>query len=116
MTTFDIPEILDLTHQYIDALHDRSAQYFGKHYPNVEPPAFGFEVGTRFIRIYRESGTSRSVHAFLDRTTGDVLKPGGWNGPQRTKKGLAVRFNLSDPESRALCFSRIDPSGSYLYK
>lgn len=116
MNALDLPNILDLTHEYIDALHDRCAEYYSSHYPSLEPPAFGFEVGTRFIRIYQESRAQRHVHAFLDRTTGDVLKPGGWNGPQRTKKGLAVRFNLADPASRALCFNRIDPSGSYLYK
>lgn len=116
MNALDVPNILDLTHEYIDALHDRCKEFYERQYPNLQAPAFGFEVGTRFIRIYQESGNSRSVHAFLDRSTGDVLKPGGWKGPQRTKNGLAVRFNLTDPESRALCFTRIDPYGSYLYK
>lgn len=105
MTTFDLDNIDTLLHEYIDALNDRSE---GKY-------DFGFEIGSKYIRIYQESGSQRSVHAFLDRATGDVIKPAGWKAPQRGKDGLAVRYRLADPRDKQHCFDSIDPHGSYLY-
>lgn len=115
MTALDLDNIDTLLHEYIDALNERCGEYFAHHYPNIEPPAFGFEIGSKFIRIYQESGSHRSVHAFLDRATGDVIKPAGWKAPQRDKDGLAVRYRLADPLDKKRCFDSIDPYGSYLY-
>jgi hypothetical protein len=112
---FDAINIDQLLHEYLDALHDRCAEHYADKYPNLTPPAFGYEVGNKYIRVYQESGNSRHVHAFLDRSTGDVIKAGGWKAPQRGKNGLAVRYRLADPASKARCFASIDPYGSYLY-
>jgi hypothetical protein len=44
--------------------------------------------GRKFIRIVREDVRSgqRSVHCFVDATTGDILKDGGWKAPQPNGK------------------------------
>ena len=55
-----------------------------------------------------------SAFAFVDRRTGDLIKPGGWAKPQRDKNGLVVRFNLE--RSFELAVDAADPYGSFLYK
>ena len=51
-----------------------------------------------------------SVNAFVDRNTGDVYKPAGYNKPAKH-----VRYNLLDERSRAECLGRADWAGGYLY-
>ena len=49
---------------------------------------------------YREG----SVHAFVDKNTGEVYKPASYNSPH-TKH---VRYNLLDENSRAECLLKAD--------
>jgi hypothetical protein len=53
---------------------------------------------------------SRSVHAFVDKKTGDVFKPASFKAPAKI-----VRYNLLRIESREQCFERADWAGGYLY-
>ena len=52
-----------------------------------------------------------SVHAFVDKNTGEVYKPASYNAPH-TKH---VRYNLLDEDSRVECLHRADWAGGYLY-
>ena len=52
-----------------------------------------------------------SVHAFVDKNTGEVYKPASYNSPH-TKH---VRYNLLDADSRAECLLKADWAGGYLY-
>jgi hypothetical protein len=71
---------------------------------------FFTEVGRKYIKIVHRMGTSRSVHAFVDKTTGDVYKPASWKAPAKH-----VRYNLVDDNSREECLKRCDWAGGYLY-
>ena len=51
-----------------------------------------------------------SVHAFVEKTTGDVYKPAGWAKPAQH-----VRYNLLERSSREDCLLRADWAGGYLY-
>ena len=55
-------------------------------------------------------GPSRSVHAFVDKKTGEVYKPASFKAPAKI-----VRFNLLNIASREQCFARADWAGGYLY-
>ena len=55
---------------------------------------------------YRDGG----VHAFVDKKTGDVVKPAGWQGPAKY-----ARYNLLDETSYQIALSRADWAGGYLY-
>ena len=55
---------------------------------------------------YRDGG----VHAFVDKKTGDVFKPAGWQGPAKY-----ARYNLLDETSYQKALSRADWAGGYLY-
>lgn len=50
---------------------------------------FSCDIGRKFIRIWGERlGTdNRSAWAFIDRETGDVLKPATWRAPAKHARG-----------------------------
>lgn len=68
--------------------------------------------GRKFTRVVMtvEGGGQRSVHAFVDNATGDVLMPAGWKGPAK-----GARFNLLDADSFASLLERCEFAGGYLY-
>ena len=73
-------------------------------------PVVEVEVGRKYFKLVTvNSERSRSVHSFVDRVTGDVLKAAGWSAPAK-----GVRFNLVTGMNELLAV--VDPYGSYLYK
>jgi hypothetical protein len=67
--------------------------------------------------VYDYSEGSGSVHAFINRNTGDLIKPGSWKAPAPSKthpSGLAVRFNLATDEGYAEAIARCTSYG-FLY-
>ena len=73
---------------------------------------FYTETGRKYIKIiHRMRGNgSQSVHAFIDKNTGDVYKPASWKAPAKI-----VRYNLVNDNSREECLKRCDWAGGYLY-
>lgn len=69
--------------------------------------SFTVMAGRKYDRIVQETqtGEHRRVHAFVERTTGNVFKAAGWPAPAK-----GVRF--TDVETAAL---NADLHGSYLY-
>lgn len=70
---------------------------------------FEIEEGRKYYKIVMVSN-QRSVHAFIDKKTGDVYKPASWKSPAKY-----VRYNLLDSDSCDQCLKRADWSGGYLY-
>lgn len=85
---------------------------------------FEVEAGKKFDRIVQfqtwERDTvnnhkpQRSVHAFVERATGDLIKAAGWKAPAKIKTGWATKFNLNTEFEKAL--AEADPYGGYLYQ
>jgi hypothetical protein len=72
-------------------------------------PTVEVEVGRKYFKLVTvHSERSRSVHSFVDRVTGDVLKAAGWAAPAK-----GARFNLATGMNELL--AAVDPYGSYLY-
>lgn len=72
---------------------------------------FTIETARKYHKVIMTTGGgSRSIHAFVDRKTGDVLKAASWKAPAK-----GVRFNMLNPVSREEMYRRADWSGSYLY-
>ena len=72
---------------------------------------FYIESGRKYHKIIMETDSgSRSVHAFVDKKTGEVYKPASFKAPAKI-----VRYNLLSIESREQCFARADWAGGYLY-
>ena len=72
---------------------------------------FYIESGRKYHKLIMETGAgSRSVHAFVDKKSGDVYKAASFKAPAKH-----VRFNLLSITSREECFARADWAGGYLY-
>jgi hypothetical protein len=71
---------------------------------------FEIEEGRKYYKVIMIANGSASVHAFVDKKTGEVYKSASWKAPAK-----GVRFNLLDDKSREMCYSTADWAGSYLY-
>ena len=71
---------------------------------------FYIEEGRKYHKIVMDTGNQLSVHAFVDKKTGEVYKPASFKSPAKI-----VRYNLLNIESREKCFERADWAGGYLY-
>ena len=80
---------------------------------------FYAEKGRRFDKIVmeRKNGTQRGVHAFVERTTGNLIKAATFKAPQKNSDGtFAVRYNLSTDDGYEEALDAATWSGGYLYK
>ena len=69
------------------------------------------ESGRKYHKIIMiDSGDSRSVHAFVDRKTGEVYKSASWKSPAK-----GVRYDLRIIEQREWLLQHADWASSYLY-
>ena len=68
-------------------------------------------VGPKYIKIHdTENGQKRSIHAFIDKQTGDLFKPAGVNAPAK-----GVRGNVTDKDFMSRLKNRFDTHGGHLY-
>ncbi len=79
---------------------------------NTSDYKFYIESGRKYHKLIMETGSgSRSVHAFVDRKSGEVFKPASFKAPAKH-----VRFNLLLIKDREWLLENADWAGSYLYK
>ena len=79
--------------------------------------SFYIVEGRKYLRIETETNVNhdgsvkqKSIHAFVNKYTGEVYKPATWKSPAKH-----VRYNLMDKQSREQCYRNADWAGSYLY-
>ena len=70
---------------------------------------FVCESGRKYYKIVMVNN-QRSVHAFVDKKTGQVYKPAGWKSPAKH-----VRFDLRLIKDREFLKENADWAGGYLY-
>ena len=71
------------------------------------------ESGTKYHKIIMIDNSvrkNRSIHAFIDKKTGEVYKPATWKSPAKH-----VRYDLRLIKDREWLFENADWAGSYLY-
>ena len=100
-----------------DALEDNFKSRNKGKVGGYDAPVYKFviESGRKYHKIVMEVPNdnrppSRSVHAFVDRTTGDVYKPASFKAPAKH-----VRFNLLLINDREWLLENADWAGGYLY-
>jgi len=84
--------------EFCAAIETSTAAFFAKHYDKLSPPKFYPDPkGRKYVRIVREdaSGTSRSVHCFVERDTGLIWKAAGWKAPARNFSRGSIRGDRS---------------------
>ena len=74
------------------------------------------EEGRKYFKIIMEvpnenRDPSRSVHAFVDKKTGEVYKSASWKSPAK-----GVRYDLRLIEQREWLLENADWAGGYLYQ
>lgn len=94
----------DLINRWISILNDKDSKENSRLNITSEK-RFSFTEGKKYVKITRE----HSVHAFVDKTTGDVYKPASWAAPAK-----GVRFNINNDIERIL--EVCDVYGGYLYR
>ena len=68
------------------------------------------ETGRKYHKIIMNAAGSRSVHAFIDKKTGQVYKSASFKAPAK-----GVRYDLRIIEQREWLFENATWHGSYLY-
>ena len=68
------------------------------------------ETGRKYHKIIMSANGSRSVHAFVDKKTGEVYKSASWKSPAK-----GVRYDLRIIEQREWLLQNADWAGGYLY-
>ena len=77
----------------------------------ISPVDFIVDSGRKYHKvIFVDGGGSRSVHAFIDKKTGEVYKSASWKAPAK-----GVRFDLRIIEQREWLLQHADWAGGYLY-
>jgi len=71
---------------------------------------FTFESGRKYHKIIMNAAGSRSVHAFVDKKTGEVYKSASWKSPAK-----GVRYDLRLIKDREWLLENADWAGGYLY-
>lgn len=99
---------------WLDAL---TRQFHSTHIDSLTHPVIRYSIdeGKKYYKIsysidYNGNHQSKSVHAFVDRVTGDVYKPATWRAPAKI-----VRYNLLNDESFNNMIEKCDWAGGYLY-
>ena len=78
------------------------------------PDGYGYELdssGRKYHKIRMTINGSRdSIHAFIDKKTGDVFKPASVKAPAK-----GARYNVLIINSREEMLEKCDWAGGYLY-
>ena len=117
-----IEALKDNYRQYSIRGHQRSIERFdatpGYHQQKIDELKSGkcdidyqVETGKKYHKvIFVDGGGSRSVHAFVDKKTGEVYKSASWKSPAK-----GVRYDLRLIEQREWLLQNADWASSYLY-
>ena len=75
------------------------------------PIDYMIETGKKYHKVVMiDGGSSRSVHCFVDKNTGEVYKSASWKAPAK-----GVRYDLRLIKDREYLLENADWSGGYLY-
>lgn len=72
---------------------------------------FIIETGRKYFKVVMDARGFRSVHCFIDRKSGSVLKSASWKSPAKGE-----RYNLLLIKDREWLFENADWASGYLYK
>jgi hypothetical protein len=93
-------ESVDYHQQRIDELRN-----------GILPIDYVIDSGRKYHKVIMiDGGSSRSVHAFVDKNTGEVYKSASWKSPAK-----GVRYDLRLIKDREYLLKNADWSGGYLY-
>jgi len=102
-----------IKHHQRSLLEDPSSRYHHEAMEELKKGVsdydFVVETGRKYHKIVMVNN-QRSVHAFVDKKTGEVYKPAGWKSPAKH-----VRYDLRVIKDREYVLQNCDWAGGYLY-
>ena len=97
--------------KYSLMLCDALQQNYQRQYPNGRNYSYALISGRKYHKVFMYiNGQRDSIHAFIDKKTGDVFKPASFKAPAK-----GVRYNVLNIQSREEMFKYADWAGEYLY-
>jgi hypothetical protein len=87
-------DLITPINRYEEVVKQRLAETY-KDSPTADPQVQVLE-GPKNWKIVVTTYGQRSVHSFVERSTGNILKPAGWNAPAK-----GVRGNIKDEDDGA---------------
>jgi hypothetical protein len=93
-------------HIWLDALEIKAKQ---QTYGDEQTVYYFFKENKKYYKITQVWEGVETIHAFVDKNTGDIYKPASFSAPYKD-----VRYNLFDEFTELL--EECDWAGSYLYK
>ena len=98
--------------KYALMLCDALQQSHQRSHPNGRNYSYALISGRKYYKATQcVDGLTESVHAFIDKKTGEVYKPASVKAPAK-----GVRFNLLIIEEREFVLENCDWAGGYLYR
>ena len=99
--------------RYVD--RDENVEYHQQRIDELKngilPIDYVIESGKKYHKVVMvDGGSSRSVHCFIDKKTGELYKSASWKSPAK-----GVRFDLRIINQREWLFAHADWCGGYLY-
>lgn len=97
MAEFDAAKFDERVEQFMAALQLKIGNAYANHHPTSTIPIMGIMIGARYIRIVRRNSAdekSGSAYGFIERTTGNILKPAGWKAPAKHARGNIFQDDL----------------------
>ena len=76
--------------------------HYKNNFPSLTLPEIGVDNGSKYWRIWKADGSSKSVFGFVRKDDGAILKAATWKAPQ-TKTKTAVRGYLTDEDRINTC-------------
>lgn len=67
---------------FLNTAEKKVNDYRRKHYPSLGTVEIAYTEGSKFIRVYKQDGGSRSLYCWIDKETGRIWK-GSWKAPER---------------------------------
>ena len=98
--------------KYSLMLCDALQQSHQRSHPNGRNYSYALISGRKYHKVMQcVDGQTESVHAFIDKKTGEVYKPASVKAPAK-----GVRFNLLIIQEREFVLENCDWAGGYLYR
>lgn len=100
---------------FLDLAQAKSDEHYATRFPSLTPEVYSVEPGQKFVRVVQKRPDDRggSVHCFVEKATGKIIKAAGYKAPAKRSNGeLQSQYTIYDLESVAAVF---DTYGSYLY-
>lgn len=83
-------------HLFVHKLQAEVNAHFAKNLSNLTPPTITVDpTGKRYWRVVRnDTSNSRSVHCFVEKTTGDIYKAESWKKVAKHVRGSILSEKL----------------------